>query len=106
MALRAEIVDFGRLRFLNQADQVGGVGEVAVMQEEVRLSEMRVFIEMIDALGIERRRAALDAVYDVSLGQQEFRKIGPVLTGDADDQCNLSESSVSPAAQVNDSNVS
>ena len=34
MALRGEVVDLVGLRFLHQADQVGGIGHVAVMQEE------------------------------------------------------------------------
>ncbi len=36
VALRGEIVDFGRLRLLHQADEIGGIGHVAVVQEEVR----------------------------------------------------------------------
>ena len=35
VALRREIVDLGRLRLLHQADQIGRVGHVAVVQEEV-----------------------------------------------------------------------
>ncbi len=52
-------------------------------------SLMRIDIEMIDALGVERGRAALDAVHDVAFRQQQFGEIGAVLTGDAGDQCNL-----------------
>ncbi len=59
------------------------------MQEEIGLAEMRVFIEMIDALGVERGRAALHAVHDIALGQQEFGEIGAVLSGDAEDECDL-----------------
>ena len=50
---------------------------------------MRVVIEMIDAAGVERRRAALDAVDDIALAEQKLGKIGAVLAGDAGDQCNF-----------------
>ena len=44
VALRRQIIDFIRLRFLNQPDQIGRVGEVAVMQEKSCAFRMRVFI--------------------------------------------------------------
>ena len=86
MALGGEIVDLVGLGLLDDADQVGRVGHVAVMQDEARIGLVRVLIEMLDAAGVERRRAALDAVDHVALGQQQFGKIGAVLAGDAGDQ--------------------
>ncbi len=44
VTLRRQIIDFIRLRFLNQPDQIGRVGKVAVMQEKSRTFRMRVFI--------------------------------------------------------------
>ena len=79
VALRGEIVDFRRLRFLDEADQIGRVGHVAVVQEEFDVLDMRIDVEMIDALGIERRRAALDAVHDIALCEQQLGEIGAVL---------------------------
>ena len=89
MALRGEIVDLVGLHLLHDADQVGGVGQVAVVQDEADVPLVRILIEMVDALGVERRRAALDAVHDVALGEQEFGEIGAVLAGDAGDQGDL-----------------
>ena len=85
MALRGEIVDFGRLRFLNQADQIGGVGHVAVVQEKFGVLDVRIDIQVIDALGVERRRAAFDAMHDVAFRQQQFGEIGAILAGDPGD---------------------
>jgi len=51
---------------------------------------VRIVIEVIDAIGIERRRPALYAVHRVALVQQELRQIGAVLAGDARNQCALS----------------
>jgi GDP-mannose 4,6 dehydratase len=82
VALRREIIDFGRLRFLNQADEIGGISHVAVVHEELRAPLMRVDIEMIDALGIERRQAALHTMEGIAFRQQQFGEIGAVLAGD------------------------
>ena len=67
MALGGEIVDLVRLGFLHDADQVGRIGHVAVMQEKLRLALVRVLIEVVDAGRIERRRAPLDAVNHIAL---------------------------------------
>ena len=36
-------------------------------------------VQVVDALGVERRGAALDAVDLVALGEQELGEVGPVL---------------------------
>jgi len=41
-----------------------------------------VAIEVIDALGVQQRGTALDAVHDIALRQQEIGEIGAILTGD------------------------
>ena len=82
MALGCEVVDFVRLDLLDDANKVGGVREITVVQDEVTFSDVRILIQVIDAIGIERRRAALDAVDDVALAEQKVCEIGPILTGD------------------------
>ncbi len=72
VAHRGEVVDLVGLHFLNDADQVGGVGQVAVVQLEALVVDVRVLVEVVDAVGVERRGAALDAVHFVAFGQQEF----------------------------------
>jgi len=52
------------------------------VEEERHIAGVRVFVEMIDARGIERRRPPLDAVYRVAEAEQIFGEIGAVLTGD------------------------
>ena len=49
MALGGEIVDLVGLRLLHDADQVGRVGQVAVVQEEAGVGVVRVLVEVIDA---------------------------------------------------------
>jgi DNA polymerase III subunit gamma/tau len=91
VGLGAEIVDLIGLDLLDDANQVGAVGEVTVMQDKVAIINMGILIEMIHPLGVEQGRTALDAVNDIALTEQEFSQIGTVLAGDAGDQCGFHE---------------
>ncbi len=53
MALRGQIIDFRRLGFLDDSNEVRRVGEIAVMEEEPNVFAVPILIEMIDALGVE-----------------------------------------------------
>ena len=50
------------------------------------VADVRVLVKMIDAVGIEERGAALDAVDEVALRKQELGKVCTILAGDACDQ--------------------
>ena len=67
MALCAEVIDFIRLSFLHDAYEVTGVAQVAIVQLEVGVLDVRVLVDVVNALGVEQRRTALDAVNDVAL---------------------------------------
>jgi hypothetical protein len=86
VALGRKVIDFGRLGFLHQPDQVGRVGHVAVMQQERHIAGMRILVQMIDARGVERGRPPLDAMDGVAEAKQIFRKVGAVLAGNAGNQ--------------------
>ena len=47
---------------------------------------MRILEEVVDAPGVERRRAANDPVHLVALVEQELGEVGAVLAGDAGDE--------------------
>ena len=53
VAHRAQVVDFIRLYFLQDAGQVGGIGQVAVVQVEFRVRRVRILINMIDTFGVK-----------------------------------------------------
>jgi hypothetical protein len=55
MALRGEVVDLVGLGLLDDADQVGAVRQIAIVQYIVAIIDMRILIEMLDAPRIERR---------------------------------------------------
>src|SRR4051794_10494641 len=86
MALRSKVVDFGRPDLLNEPDQVGGIGHVAVVQEKRYIAVMGVFVEMIDTRGVERRRAAFDAVHGVAKTKQILGEIRSILPRNARDK--------------------
>src|SRR5258708_14563010 len=89
MALRGEVIDLVRLRFLYYMYQGARIRQVSVMQNEIAIGYMRILIEMVDPVGIEQRGTALDAMDDVAFAQQKLREVGAVLAGDTGDQCNF-----------------
>jgi hypothetical protein len=86
VALRREVVDFGRLDLAEQPQKVRRIGHVAVVQEKPDTGVVAVAVEVVDALGVQQRRTALDTVHDVALRQQEIGEIGAVLPGDPGDE--------------------
>ncbi len=77
----------GGLHLLDDADQVGAVRQVAVVQREALVVHMRILVQVVDAVGVEQAGASLDAVHVVALVEQQFGQVGAVLSGHAGDQC-------------------
>src|SRR5262249_3393457 len=71
-------------------------------EAQVRL--VRILVDVLDAPGVERRRAAAQAVHRIAFGEQEVGQIGAVLTSDASDQGNrwLHESRPSKAGRLDE----
>ena len=57
------------------------------MQDEATALLVRVLVEVVDAVGVEERRAPLDAVNLVAFGEEELREVRAVLAGNPCDQC-------------------
>ena len=83
MTLGCEIVDFGGLRFLNDAYEIGQIRHVAEIQKESYILFVWVPVQMIHPARIERRRSPFHPVHDVTLAEQKLREICAVLAGDA-----------------------
>jgi hypothetical protein len=64
------------------------------MQSQADIGIVRIMIEMLDAIGVERAAAADDAVNFVSLFEQEFRQIRAILAGNARDQSFFSRAGI------------
>ncbi len=69
MTLGSQIVDLIRLHLLDDPDQVGGIGKIAIMENKTAAMIVGILIEMIDAVGVERRSTTFQAVGLVSLAQ-------------------------------------
>jgi hypothetical protein len=86
VALGCEIIDLRGLDLLDDADQAGAVGEVAVVELETDVGFVEITVEVIDPSGVERGGAPFDTVDNVALAQQKFREIGAVLSSHPGDQ--------------------
>jgi len=87
MTLGAKIIDFIRLDGAQNPIQGTGVIEIAVDQVETPMGHMRIFIDGIDATGIERTGTTHNAVDFVTSTEQKFGQIGPILSGNPCNQC-------------------
>ena len=85
MALRGEVINFGRLDLAHHLHEAHGIAQVAKVQVEVRLT-----LEVCNAFAEVHRRTADNAVNLVAFGQKEFREVGAVLARDASDESYVS----------------
>ena len=75
MRLCRKIIEFIRLSFLNDADQIGRVRHVPIMQHEPLALLVRVLVKMINPVRVKRRSTTLDPVNLVTLIQQKLSEI-------------------------------
>lgn len=85
VALRGEIIDFMRPDLLDDPTQRAPVREIAIVKRQLRPGDVRVVVEMIDALGIEQDRPTQHAMHRVSFFKQQLGQIRSVLPRDAGD---------------------
>ena len=53
MAHSRQVVDLIWLHFLDDADEVGTIGQIAVVQLQSHIRFMRILVEVIDAVGVQ-----------------------------------------------------
>src|SRR4030095_14914178 len=87
MALGGEIIDFLRLNFAHQTSQRAGVGKVAVMQEETIVADVGVFVDGIEATGVEGAGASDDAMDFIALTKQKLSEIRAILARNTGNKC-------------------
>lgn len=71
---------------MEEGDEPGPVGKVAIVQEELGARLVRVYVEVIDASRVEGRCASNQAMDLVSVSEKQFCEIRAVLTGDTGDE--------------------
>jgi hypothetical protein len=84
--LGGEIVDFVGLDFSEQTSERAGVGQIAIMQEEAGMAEVRVGIDGVEAAGVKGAGATNDAVNFVSFTEEQLSEVGAVLSSDSGDE--------------------
>ena len=89
MRLGSQMVDFVRSRLAHDPPETAGVCEVPVVQEQPDIVFVAIPVHVIDAVGIEARRAPDHPMHDVSLVQQVLSQIRAVLASNACDQSGL-----------------
>jgi len=65
------------------------VVQVAIVQPQPHIAVVRILVNVVEALGIERRRPPDQAVHRVALRQQQFGEVRAVLAGDSGHQRGL-----------------
>jgi hypothetical protein len=75
MSLRCEVVDLVRLHLRQQRYEPGAVSEIAVVQEQPHIRLVRVDVQVIEAVGVERRGASDHAMDFVALGEQQLGEV-------------------------------
>ena len=83
MALCTQVVNLVRLGVLHDAYKAAGVCQVAVVQLETGVLNVRVLVNMVDALRVEGAGTAFDPMHAVPLAKQKLGKVRAVLAGDA-----------------------
>ena len=78
MALGAQIVDFIRSDFSDDAHQAGGIRHVSAMENDLVLPD-----QMVDTTGIADGRSADQSMHFISFFQQELCQIRAVLSGNS-----------------------
>src|SRR5271165_2959025 len=94
MALSCEVVDLVGLHSLHNVGKDAGIREFAVVQDEMAAGDVRIFVEMIDAIGVKERGAALYAMHLVTLLQQKLGEICSILSGNTGDEGLLQRNSL------------
>ena len=83
-----------RPNLLNDANQARTVGHVAIVKNEATVAQMRIFVYVVNTVGIEAGRAALDAVDLIAFFEKQLCQVRAVLAGDAGNQCDFAHKRV------------
>ena len=86
MALSAQVINLIRLRFLHDANEIARIAQIAIVQLEVCMLDVRVLVYVVNALSVEMRSPALDAANDVALFKQKLSEVRDVLAGNTRDK--------------------
>ncbi len=72
MALRRQVIDLLRLNLLNNPNEIGGIGQIAVVKLEAHVFLVRVLVQVVNTVGIKGRCTAFDAMNVIAFGEQKL----------------------------------
>ena len=95
MALGPQVIDLVGFDVMEEVRELPRDGQVPVMEVHPGLRVVEILVEVVDPVRIEGARPPDQAVHCIALAQQKLGQVGPVLAGDARDECCLHVSSIS-----------
>ena len=85
MTLCTKVVNFIRFQIENQIRHPLAISQITVMKKKLCISFMRITVNVINSLSVERATSPNDSVNFVSFIKKKFRKVRTVLSGDSRD---------------------
>ncbi len=86
MRLCTEIVDLIRLDFLDNMNERRRVGQITIVEDELRIGVVRILVDIVNPGRIEKRAATLDAMNFVTFSQKKLGEVSAILTRDSCDE--------------------
>ena len=96
MALRRQVVNLLRLHLADQPRQRAGIPQVAIVQMQSALSQVRVRVERLQPPGVERAGPADNPMHLVPFRGEQLGQVRAVLPRNARNQCLLHLGSSKP----------
>ena len=87
VALCPKVVDLVGRSLPDDLIERAGIFEIAVDQAKTIVAAVRILVDALKAIGVERAGPADHADDLVALLEEQLRQIRPVLASDASDQC-------------------
>ena len=72
MGLGSKVVDLVRFRFTDNPDEIARIRQISVVKDEPGMFLVRILVDVVDPMRVERRRPPLDPMNLISLGDQKL----------------------------------
>mmetsp|Transcript_16924 Transcript_16924/g.34727 ORF Transcript_16924/g.34727 Transcript_16924/m.34727 type:complete len:239 (-) Transcript_16924:116-832(-) len=84
-----KVVNLSRTNLRYDGDEVGCVAKIAIVKEQLHTSVVAVFVNVVNATGVEGGGATNDAMHGVAFVEEQFREVASILASDAGDESDL-----------------
>jgi hypothetical protein len=73
VTLGAKSIDFVWLNLLDDANEVGRIGKVSVVEYQAGIRFVGVLVKVVNSFGVEAAGSPFDAMNNIALFEQQFR---------------------------------